>query len=146
MRRLYLLLSLLAFCATANAQILKPAKWKFTVEPGKSGEQTLVFSAKLDEHWHMYSLYTPDGGPLPMVITYEQSNCFKTIGKAVEYKPVEEYDSVFMVKVLIFHHTAEIRQKVKVTGDCVIKGRIEYQVCKESCIFQEDEFEFKVSA
>lgn len=137
---LFLLFPLFVF-----GQLQNPAKWTFTVEKGSGDEYTLCFNVKLDAGWHLYSQSTPDGGPLPMVYTFESNPAYERIGKVTEPKPHEEYDSTFMVKVLLFEKSAVFRQKIKVKGgNCSVKGKVEYQVCKESCIFQEEEFTFNV--
>jgi thiol:disulfide interchange protein DsbD len=124
----------------------QPAKWTFSVENGKGDERMLVFQVKLEEGWHLYSQFTPDGGPLPLVFKFENGTCYERIGKVTEPKPHESYDSTFMVQVLEFEKSATFKQKVKLKGGaCSIKGRLEYQVCKESCIFQEEEFSFSIN-
>lgn len=144
----YLLLAyfLIAAIFISHAQILHPAKWVFSVENKSATEATLVFKAKLDEGWHMYSQFTPPGGPLPMVFTFEENKCYVLNGKTAESKPEEEFDSTFEVKVLLFHHAATFKQKIKILGnaDCEIKGIIEYQVCKESCIPDDTSFKFVI--
>lgn len=82
--------------------MIHPAHWTFTKEDNKNGEFTLIFKVKLDAGWHTYSQFTEDGGPLPMVFTFENSDCFKRIGKVTEPKPHVEYDSLFMVNVSSF--------------------------------------------
>ncbi len=146
MRKRLLSALLLLLPLLAGAQLQNPAKWTFSVEKGSGEERTLNFQVKLDAGWHLYSQFTPDGGPLPMVYTFEENGCYQRIGKVVEPKPHEDYDSTFMVKVFQFEKAATFKQKIKLTGSvCAIKGRIEYQVCKESCIFQEEEFSFTIS-
>ncbi len=125
--------------------MLDPAKWTFSVEESGKDEATLLFKVKLDEGWHIYSQYTPDGGPLPMVFKFDESSCYKLNGKVVEPKAHEEYDSTFEVKVLVFDKAVTFKQKVKLKGGvCEITGLIEYQACLEACIFQEKAFKFTV--
>jgi thiol:disulfide interchange protein len=144
------LLSLLLFLfvVTANAQILHPGHWRFFVEEKKAGEAELVFSLKLDAHWHTFSPTNPDGGSLPMYFTFDKSDCFKTVGKIIEPKAIEFYDSTFMVNQKMFDGGSDdivFRQKIKYTGNgCVIKGKLEYQVCQESCLPADTLFEFTV--
>lgn len=127
------------------AQIIEPAKWNFSVEQKNDSEATLVFKVKLDEGWHMYSQFTPPGGPLPMVFNFDKDKCYERIGEVAESKPHEEYDSTFEVNTLIFHHEAIFKQKIKLKGEaCEIKGTIDYQVCKEACIFKDIDFSFKL--
>ncbi|MFM7218318.1 MAG: protein-disulfide reductase DsbD domain-containing protein [Bacteroidota bacterium] len=123
---LFLLFALLPF--SGFAQLEHPATWKFSVEKGPGNESTLVFQVKLEPNWHMYSQFTPDGGPLPMEFKYEPSSCVELVGKVTESKPHEEFDSTFMVKVLIFEKSATFRQKVRIKGgNCTLKGTVFYQ-------------------
>jgi thiol:disulfide interchange protein DsbD len=111
-----------------SGQIQKPAKWSFSVQKGTGNEHTLVFSVKLDPEWHLYSQYTPDGGPIPMEFTFEPSDCYERIGKVTEPTPHEDYDSTFMVKVLQFEKSAVFKQKIRLKKNpCTIKGRLNYQ-------------------
>lgn len=145
MKKLILLFVLLFSFQSSFSQILNPAKWTFRVEENGTDEATLIFKVKLDEGWHIYSQFTPDGGPLPMVFKFDESKCYKLKGKVEESKPHHEFDSTFGVEVIIFHKEATFKQKVKLKdGVCEIKGIIEYQACLEACIFQEQEFSFSV--
>jgi len=145
MKKIILLIVLLFSINTTFSQMLDPAKWSFSVEENGKDEATLIFKVKLDEGWHIYSQYTPDGGPLPMVFKFDESSCYKLNGKVVEPKAHEEYDSTFEVKVLLFDKAVTFRQKVKLKGGvCEITGLIEYQACLEACIFQEKAFKFTV--
>src|SRR6478735_4188437 len=105
----YFFVFLAVFLVAENnsyAQLIYPAKWTFSVENKTASEATLVFKVKLDEGWHMYSQFTPAGGPLPMVFTFEPNKCYEILGKVSESKPEVEFDSTFEVKVFIFHHQA----------------------------------------
>ncbi|MBP6334189.1 MAG: thioredoxin family protein [Bacteroidia bacterium] len=145
MKRLFLVFFLLLSSQLSFSQILDPVKWTFSVEETGKEEVTLVFKAKMDEGWHIYSQHTPDGGPLPMVYKFDEVSCAKLSGKVTETRPHEEFDSTFEVKVLIFEEEATFRQKVKLKGGvCEITGIIEYQACLEACIFQEKAFKFTV--
>ncbi len=123
--------------------MIHPAHWTFTKEDNKNGEYTLIFKMKLDAGWHTYSQFTDDGGPIPMLFTFDKSSCFSRIGKVTEPKPHTEYDSLFMVNVMSFEKEVTFKQKVKVSSpDCIIKGKIDYQVCLESCTNQDTLFSF----
>lgn len=138
---------LFLFCFTSitfvKAQKLDPVKWTYTVEQTKSDEATLVFKAKMDPEWHIYSQYTPDGGPLPMVFHFTAASCYERIDSVAEPKAHEDFDSTFNVKVLTFDHEVIFRQRVKLKGGgCKITGNIEYQACKDACIFLQKDFSF----
>src|SRR6185369_17938358 len=93
---------LFVFVSTFSfSQILKPVKWTYSIEQNKDGEATLLFKATIDKEWHIYSQFTPDGGPMPMSFTFTPNGCYELVGKVTEPKPHEEFDSTFGVKVLI---------------------------------------------
>ncbi len=145
MKKLILILVCILGGLTSHAQILEPAKWTFTVEETDGNEATLVFNVRIDKGWHIYSQFTPDGGPLPMVFKFNESSCYDLKGKVTEPKAWQEFDSTFEVNVLLFKNEASFRQKVKLKdGVCEISGLIEYQACLEACIFQEKDFKFIV--
>ena len=78
--------------------------------------------------------FTPDGGGLPMVFTFEPNKNYELIGKVTEPKPHVEFDSTFGVNILTFEGTAVFTQKVKIKGSGFsIKGDVSGQVCKTAC-------------
>ena len=147
MKKLIALLLLISSYTLSFSQGMKsdkkidPDHWTFSVENSLSGEATLIFKLKLDDGWHVYSQNTPDGGPLPMVYKFDPNACYELSGKCLEPKPHEEFDSTFGVKVLIFDGEVTFRQKIKIKSKgCKIHGTIEYQICKDACIFKDNTF------
>jgi len=125
------------------AQALKPVTWVCTIEDRKAGEATLVMSATIEKEWHIYSQFTPDGGPLPTVFTFEKNDCYKLIDKVIEPKAHEDYDSTFEVKVLTLDGNPVFRQRIKFDKeDCTITARVDGQACKEVCIMFEGNLTF----
>jgi len=142
--RYFLLLLLLIPILSSKAQILEPVKWTFTIENETATEATLVFTAKVDKGWHVYSQYVPEGGPVPTSFTIKPSNDFKTIGKVTEPKPIEEYDKNFEMKVPYFNTKAVFKQKIKKNTDkkFVIKGSLEFMCCDDEKCLPPAEVEF----
>ena len=133
---------------TLNAQQLDPARWSYSVKEISPSEAELVFTAKIDDGWHLYSQYTDPAGPLPIVFEFTKSPDYELIGKVVEPKPHEERDPLFDCVVKSFSGTVVFRQKVKrlSNSDFSVKGVLSYQMCNNgSCIAPEDrDFTFKV--
>ncbi len=129
-----------------QAQIVNPVSWKFSQKKISSEEIELAFSAIIEQGWHMYSQFTPDGGPIATTINFEESDNFEIVGKAIESpKPQEHMDDVFGVKVKYFDNEVVFTQKVKVLkpGEIKIVGSIDYQVCRDGqCSMFDQEFEF----
>ena len=119
----YLLMLLSLWCASSFAQMVHPVKWNFKVQP-TNAETQLKFTAAIEQGWHIYGQNSSDGGPLPMVITYDSATCYTLSGKTMEPKPIEEMDSVFGVQVQFFTGKPELTQKVVVKSTpCKITGR-----------------------
>ncbi len=136
------------FGNTASAQQLDPAKWTYSVKETSATEAELVFTAKIDDGWHLYSQYTDPAGPLPIVFDFTKSADYELVGKVQEPKPHEELDPLFDCVVKSFSGTVVFRQKVKRLSDkdFTVKGVLSYQMCNNgSCIAPEDhDFIFKV--
>lgn len=50
--------------ANVDAQILDPAKWTTKIERKSENTYLLTFDGTIEKDWHLYSQFTPDGGPL----------------------------------------------------------------------------------
>ena len=131
------------------AQQLDPVKWTYSVKETSATEAELLFTAKLDAGWHLYSQYTDPNGPLAIEFNFTDSKDFQRVGKVQEPKPHEEMDDIFQCVVKSFSGTVTFRQKVKRLSDkdFTVKGTVSYQLCNDgSCIAPEDhDFSFKVS-
>jgi len=144
MNKLLIAVFMLAFLpGLLPAQALKPLKWNCSIEDRKAGEATLVMSATIEKDWHIYSQFTPDGGPLPTVFTFEKNDCYTLVDKVSEPKAHEEYDSTFQVKVLTLEGNPVFRQRIKFNKeDCTITAHVDGQACKEVCIMFEGALTF----
>jgi len=143
-----LLLAFLAF-ASAQSQVLNPAKWKTKVEKLSDTEFNLILNGTIDENWHVYSQFTPDGGPLPMVLDFKnQKGNYELVGKAVESKYKKQFNAIFGVDEYYFEKTVTVTQKVKVIKAATTKiaVHLEYQVCKDACINDNKDFVFELPA
>ena len=144
-----LLYILLAFFAvhSLTAQVLKPVKWTSKIEKNSDTEFTLVFEGVSDKDWHVYSQFTPDGGPLPLEFDFkDKDGNYKLIGKAIESKYEKKFNEVFGVDEYFFEGKFSIRQKIKIINTSLktINVQADYQVCKEVCINDKAKFSFVV--
>jgi thiol:disulfide interchange protein len=141
-----ILLVFLAF-AKGNAQVLDPVKWTTSIEKKSATNYILTFNGVIEKEWHLYSQFTPDGGPLPLeVIFKDQKGNFNLVGKAKESKTETAFNDVFGVNETFFHDKAQIQQEITLVNPKVttIKAELNYQVCKQVCINQEKKFSFKI--
>lgn len=143
-----ILLSLVLFVSFfGNAQILDPVKWKTKVVQKSDTEFELVMDATIDDEWHMYSQFTPDGGALPSVFEYKNAKGnYTLVGKTKESPYKKVFNDIFEVDEYYFAKTAQFKQVIKVTNPKLkeVKVYVEYQACKEQCIQQDKTFTFKL--
>jgi thiol:disulfide interchange protein len=145
---IFLLLASLAF-ANVNAQILDPVKWTTKIEKKSDNTYILTFDGAIEKDWHMYSQFTPDGGPLAMEVVFKnQKGNFSLVGKAKESKTTTAYNDIFEVDETYFKDKAQIKQVIQVTNANTVKieAELNYQVCKEVCINLEKKFTFLIPA
>ncbi|MQP52769.1 MULTISPECIES: protein-disulfide reductase DsbD [unclassified Flavobacterium] len=145
MRKLTYILLLFAF--VAQGQIINPVKWKTKVVQKSETEFELVMDATIEKEWHMYSQFTPEDGPLPTVFDYKNAKGnFSLVGKTKESAYKKVFNDIFEVDEYYFANTAQFKQVIKVTNVQLkeVKVYVEYQVCKEQCIQQDETFTFKL--
>ena len=147
MKKLYFLFFALVAFVSTQAQILDPSKWTSRTEKISGNEFNLIFEGTIEDGWHIYSQWTPDGGPLPMEVTIKNAkNNFQLVGKAQESKTKRQFNPVFEVDEIYWDKKVTITQKVKVINEKLtsIDAVLEFQICKESCINQDKSFTFKL--
>ncbi|KOS05213.1 disulfide bond formation protein DsbD [Flavobacterium akiainvivens] len=143
-----LLLLIVSFAGTYAQGVKHPVKWTSKIEKKSDTEYVLVFNAVIEESWHMYSQFTPDGGALPMVITFNnQKGNYTLVGKTQESKTEKAFNDIFEVDEYFWSHTAQLKQTVKLApaSNKVVQVTLDYQVCKESCIQDGNLFEFDLA-
>lgn len=137
LKRLSLFLVFFTSTVFALAQDALPVTWKFTTKKITDCEYDLLFTASIEDTWHMYSMKVVDDGPLPTVIKFKNTDGIELIGKVTQGKPVVEFDKMFDATVEFYMHTAVFKQRVKLISakKVTIKGEYEWQACTDSkCI------------
>lgn len=142
------ILLLLFFFAIAkgNAQILEPVKWTSKIEK-KGNNAVLIFDAVIEKDWHMYSQFTPEGGPLALEIAFKnQKGNYELVGKAKEGKTKTSFNDVFGVDETYFEGKAHIEQEIKIINPNLktVDVDFDFQVCKEVCINSSKKFSIAV--
>lgn len=126
------------FISTLVAQE-RPAHFKITAQQINSTNYKILFQVKIDEPWHIYSIYqNPDDGPMPTSIKFNPSPDYELVGNLQQSKGIKEMDKVFQIEVEYFSKKAEFWQEIKVkkSGKIKISGTYEYQACTDDkCIF-----------
>jgi thiol:disulfide interchange protein len=143
---LFLLFFFFAF-AKSNAQILEPVKWTAKIEKKTGNNAVLIFDGTIEKDWHMYSQFTPDGGPLALEIAFKnQKGNYELIGKAKEGKTRTAFNDVFGVNETFFEGKAHIEQEIKIINPNLktVDVDFDFQVCKEVCINSNKKFSIAI--
>jgi len=129
-----------------QAQILTPVKWDVRTEL-TDGKTFLVFDAKIDDGWTVYSQYLEsEDGPVATTINYDTPEAIKLIGKSEESgKRKAGYDKLFDMEVVKFSKTYTIRQQVEFTGDAPVVGYLNFMTCDSEKCLPPSDVEFELS-
>nr|WP_319512218.1 cytochrome c biogenesis protein CcdA [uncultured Draconibacterium sp.] len=147
MRRILFTIFLFTTALLASSQIVEPVKWSFSQNKVSADEFELVFTATIEEGWHMYSTDLPEGGPIKTSFYFENVENAELIGEPTPSKAViEEFDNSFQMDLRWFEEEVTFTQKVKVSGTGTVSGYVEFMSCDdETCTPpMEGEFSFEL--
>lgn len=147
MKKVFNLIALL-IAFISSAQIVEPVKWSSSVVKISDTELDLIITANIEDHWHLYSQFTPDGGALPLVLTYKnQKGNYQLVGKTKEGKYKKSFNEIFEIDEYYFEGLAKFTQRVKIlnpklkTIDLLVDG----QACIDGkCVQTESNLKFKL--
>lgn len=114
-----------------------PVKWSYKAKKISDCEYDLIFSAKIDVPWHIYSIHKNKSKEaediFPTEIIFEKSKDFSLSGKLQESKPVTQFDKVWETVVSYHPNKATFTQRIKVLSNkkIKIKGSYETQACTD---------------
>lgn len=135
-----LLLFLISF--SGFSQIINSVKWEFGSEKISETEYDLIFVAKIESHWALYSQFVEEGGPLPTVFSFESSPDFELIEtvKELELNKVTQLDPVFEMVVSKYYDKAIFKQRVRIKSpEFSVKGNIDFMTCDDTkCTYLPD--------
>ncbi|MEG2790078.1 MAG: cytochrome c biogenesis protein CcdA [Odoribacter sp.] len=142
------LLTFIVGIVTVFAQVENPTKWSYSQKSLGNNEYELTLKTDLQPGWHIYSMYTPAGGPMATILAFEEAGKgIELLESATENEPKKAHDDVFGVDVWSFENEYIITQKVKITDLTLasLKGTLEFQVCREGqCVMFDEAFDIKI--
>lgn len=142
MKKLIFLFFCIISFTTSFSQILNPVKFQYSVVKKGDGIYDVHIKTMLEPHWHIYSVYNPDGGAQATAIKIKEG---KTQGKIKESgKLISIHDNAFNVNQKFFEGKVDFIQTIKVKGEKNISGTIEYMVCNDHQCLPPKEIEFKI--
>ena len=120
--------------SASNAQVQDPVKWNYVAIKKTDKEYTINISATLEPDWHIYSMNTPDGGPVATVFNFKKNPLITIDGKTVEKgKSSTVHDDIFGVDVKYYSETVTFVQEVvlKSAVKTNLSGTVKYMVCND---------------
>ncbi len=127
---------------TGFSQILNPVKWEFGSEKISDTEYNLVFVAKIDAYWALYSQFVEEGGPLPTIFSFESGPNFDLIENVTESESnkVTQHDPVFDMVVSKYYDKAIFKQRISVKSpEFNVDGNIDFMTCDDTkCTYLPD--------
>ncbi len=128
-------------------QLVEPVKWTSNIEKVSETEYNLVFKASIEDQWHLYSQYNPDGASLPIEFYSDQADSLFTFkGKALESPTEKAFNKTFGKEEIFFSHNAMLKQPIELLNPDVeeIEVTVYGQACKEVCIQIQETFNFNL--
>ena len=100
MKKLIFLFGLLLTFGLAKAQMQDPVHWKFSMTDVSKTEKELQFTAKIDDHWHVYGLHIPEDGPNPTTFTFTSVEGAELVGEVTSpSKLITKYHETFGIEL-----------------------------------------------
>ena len=137
MKRLLAMMAVLWLTMATMAQMVEPVHFSSELKMLGGGEAEIVFSAKIDKGWHLYSTELGSDGPISASFHANKMDGAETVGKLTPRgKEVKQFDNMFGMELRFFEGSATFVQKIRFTKpnydiDCYL----EYGACNdEMCL------------
>ena len=146
MKKIVFILFAIFTIANSSAQMKNPVKWTTKTEKISDTEFNLVMNATIEKGWHMYSQFTPENGPLAIVLTFKNQKGYQLIGKAKESPYKKHFNADFGVDEYYFEGKATLTQKVKITNPKIgkIVVNVDFQACLTQCVNDNKDLTFEI--
>ena len=129
---------------TMSAQMVDPVHFTSQLKELPNGEAEIIFSAKIDAGWHVYSTNLSDG-PIAASFNVVKMDGAEKVGKLKPRGNEQKvFDKLFDMEVRYFEHTATFVQKIKFTKEkYTIDCYLEYGACNDEMCMPPTTVEFK---
>ena len=124
-----------------------PLQWSKELIQESDSIYSLQITTLIEDGWHLYSQFTPEGGSLPTELEFKDAGVvYELLGKTEESETETAYSDVFEVDERFFKKRAVFTQKIKPLQEVYsVEVMVYYQVCKEVCIPGEERIEFVIN-
>ena len=124
---------LLLIAVLCHAQMEDPVKFTAQLKTGTTADAEIVFTAKIEPGWHVYSTELGGGGPIEATFEAKRHDGIELVGKLMPRgKELSKFDNMFGMKVRYFEHTATFVQKIRFTKpQYVLNCMLTYGACSD---------------
>lgn len=154
-RGLFIVAFLFLIPLLSQAQLVKPPKWTFTLEPTElqvASPAILIMEAEIPMGWYVYSNdFAKDLGPILTTFELQESSAASTNGNLKAINPKKKFDEIWEGNVTYFLGKGRFEQALIIGSDSgPIKGVLSYQMCSDltgQCVNYEEDvaINFKAS-
>ena len=132
MKKLAFVLVLIIMMKGLSAQ--QKLSWTYSAKSLGNNKYEVRMVATPPTGWHIYSQFTPDGGPVPTTFKFNNNALVGLQGAVAEKGKVTTYfDKNFKVNVKYFEGRAEFVQVVTLKGKIKtnLSGEVESMICND---------------
>ncbi len=136
-RLVFLFIQTVILSVAASAQMVDPVHFSSQLKMLGGDEAEIVFTARIDDGWHLYSTELGNDGPISASFHANVMDGVKTVGKLMPRgKEISQFDNMFGMKLRFFEKSGSFVQKIKFTKDTYkIDCYLEYGACNdEMCL------------
>ena len=128
-----------------QGQMVNPVHFSSQLNKLKGNEGEIVFSATINDGWHVYSTDLGSGGPISATFNVEKMEGVEAVGKLQPRgNVIKQYDKMFDMELRFFEKKAQFVQKVRFTkSHYAIDCYLEYGACNDEMCMPPTEVPFK---
>ena len=143
-KKLWLFLAATMVAVASWAQMADPVHFRSELKMLQGDEAEIVFSATIDDGWHVYSTDISDDGPTRATFHAERLDGAELVGSLKPRgKVTEEFDEMFGTTLRFFVRQGAFVQKVRFTKPKYdISGYLEYGACNDEMCMPPTTVEF----
>ncbi len=125
--------------------MMEPVHFTSQLKTLQGNEAEILFTAIIDEGWHVYSTNLGDGGPVSATFNIVKMDGAEPVGKLqTRGKETKQFDKMFDMELRFFEHKACFVQKIRFTKPTyTIDCYLEYGACNDEMCMPPTQVEFK---
>ena len=145
MKRTFATLWMSLLVLVLQAQMVDPVHFSSQLKMLGGDEAEIIFSANIDDGWHVYSTELGSDGPISATFNAVKMDGVQTVGKLKPRGNVtKQYDKMFDMELRFFEHKATFVQKVRFTKpEYDIDCYLEYGACSDQMCLPPSEVSLK---